>query len=111
MTELGVSMRALGAGIDVPCRSLQNYLCGTSRMPADVFEDACNQFDVDIQYICEKHFGIRHSLVWDEIRKVFGSGILDFQLKPNATEAGRGAGPHTKKQEIAGRAATELCEA
>ena len=81
MKEDNITMRMLSDARGVPYRSVQNYLSGKSRMPADVFVSFCSYLDVDINYIRTGKFNIYHWSLWDALYDVFGDGIFDFKFK------------------------------
>ncbi len=107
MTEKHISLTAVSKEIGVPYRSLQNYLSGTSRMPAVVYVQICEYLEVDNQYVLDQSFEFSHNAFWDALWTVFGDGLLSVELKENTTGY-RNQSDHNRKQAIASELTVKL---
>jgi lambda repressor-like predicted transcriptional regulator len=76
-----VSMRALSERTGLPYRSLQNYLSGTTKMPASAYVLICENLGIDNQYVLEGNFQLRYHPLWDALFRVLGNGLLSAQFE------------------------------
>jgi transcriptional regulator with XRE-family HTH domain len=81
--RMGLSLRALAREIDLPYRSLQNYLSGESRLPADVVVRAAKALGVETDFL---FFG-RVSLNAAAVRKSLEGALED--VLPRLMTTGR----------------------
>lgn len=77
-----VSMRALSERTGLPYRSLQNYLSGTTRMPASVYVQMCQQLGIDNQFVLERNFQLRYHPLWDALHRVLGDALVTIRHQP-----------------------------
>jgi hypothetical protein len=67
-----VSMRHLSEKLDIPYRSIQNYVSGESRIPGDVLLRICAEIGLEPQHLLTGSFEISHSDLYDSVHHVFG---------------------------------------
>lgn len=72
----GRTIRSVSVSTGIPYRSLQNYLSGTSKMPAAVFLALCEDLGVNSNFIRHGFFGIQPSTVEDALWRTLGETVL-----------------------------------
>lgn len=114
------SARSISQSIDVPYRSMQNYLSGESRIPAIVLIKILDQLGATIRML---RFGddlLSHSDLFDAVYRVFGDFLNQIDLqeigKRTSAAISRLSTPeelaaHRRKGEIASELAVRLSEA
>ena len=78
-----VSMKALSQDTGVPYRSIQNYLSGGTRMPADVYVQILEVLGVDNQYILHGNFHLKHFPLWDSLWAALGDSLVNTEFRPD----------------------------
>jgi len=110
MKEGKFSMRSLADRTGIPYRSLQNYLSGTTRMPASAYVQICNVMGVDNQYILQGNFHLQFMQLWDALWIAFGDGLADLSYKPSTTGF-HDQKRHNQKQAAASAFAEKISDA
>lgn len=77
------SMKALSEDTGIPYRSIQNYLSGSTRMPADVYVQILEVLGVDNQYILYGNFHLKHWPLWDSLWQSLGDSLVNTEFKPD----------------------------
>ena len=77
-----VTLRELSRQTEVPYRSLQNYMSGRSRLPADVYVALCAALGIDTQYVVQGSFQLPIDPLYDVLWRVLGDGLLTLEAKP-----------------------------
>jgi transcriptional regulator with XRE-family HTH domain len=62
-----VTMRQLSDSLHIPYRSLQNYLSGESRLPADVLLSICQEIGLEADYLAKGNFELSHFDLYDAV--------------------------------------------
>lgn len=107
MAEGKVSMRGLSTRTKLPYRSLQNYLSGTSKMPASAYVAICQALGIDNQYVLQGSFELPHAQLWDALWDVFGDALVDLKQSPN-TSGQQTMELHNRKQLAASEYAAKI---
>lgn len=74
-----ISMRKLSEEIDIPYRTVQNYLNGDARIPAVFLLKVCHYLDIESDYLIYKDFLLRGSDFYDAVYDV----LLQENIIPN----------------------------
>jgi len=83
MKERKRSIKSMSESTGLPYRSLQNYLSGSSRLPADVYVKILEVLDVDNQYIMEGTFHLKYWPLWDSLWASLGDSLVNTEYKPD----------------------------
>ncbi|WP_057462601.1 helix-turn-helix transcriptional regulator [Pseudovibrio sp. POLY-S9] len=62
-----MSLKHMSEKIGLPYRSLQNYMSGKTRLPADVYVLMCQELGVDNQYVMQGNFHLERWPLYDAI--------------------------------------------
>jgi transcriptional regulator with XRE-family HTH domain len=65
LKKKGVSAKQLSDDVDIPYRSIQNYLSGQSRIPADILLNICNYVGIEADYFIFRDFRPRELAMYD----------------------------------------------
>jgi transcriptional regulator with XRE-family HTH domain len=76
MKKKKISVRTLAEQINIPYRTLQNYLTGATRFPVSVFLAASEALGLERHYIVSNSLELSHWDLHDAILTVFGD-LLD----------------------------------
>lgn len=89
-----VSMRHLSDKLNIPYRSLQNYMSGESRMPADVLLSITKEIGLEADYLLENGFYLTHYDMYDAVISVLGevipwidigrTGVAELRSEPSS---------------------------
>ena len=114
------SARSVSIAIDVPYRSMQNYLSGESRMPAIVLIKILDEIGADLRRLRYNDNLLRHADLFDALHKVFGDflseipinsiGQRSLQVNPRLQTPEMMA-THLARNAVAGELAVRLSEA
>lgn len=77
-----VSMRDLSDRLSIPYRSLQNYLSGESRIPADVLLRICAEIGLEADHLLKGSFEISHGDLYDAVYQVFKDVLPSIDFGP-----------------------------
>lgn len=113
LKERRMSLRELSRAIDVPYRSIQNYLSGENRMPAIVLVRALEVLGSDTRYLRTGDNLLRHSDILDAIWLTIGDELLAIdtnKLGRNEIRSYIDNDKHTEKRRIAHLLAVKLSE-
>ena len=102
------TQKKLSQATDIPYRSIQNYLSGTTRMPATAYVQICDVLGIDNQYVLEGNFELHHMILWDALWDVIGDGLLDVKLLPATFGTSGDMTDHNQKQNNASTLARKL---
>ncbi|MCB1464978.1 MAG: helix-turn-helix transcriptional regulator [Nitratireductor sp.] len=69
------NLRQLSVAAGVPYRSLQNYMSGRTRMPADVLLKICSELRIDLDYLLDDKIRPDKWSLWQSLLDVFGDNI------------------------------------
>ena len=105
----GVSLRALSDGLNVPYRSVQNYVGGETRMPAAFLMNACAYIGIEPSYFYNKDFRPEWSDLYDAVFKALEQ--LEFMPAENAKASeGSGSGDGRPQVKLAAKATALISE-
>ncbi len=76
----GVSMRDLSDRLSIPYRSLQNYLSGESRIPADVLLRVCAEIGLEADHLLKGSFEVAHGDLYDAVLRVFKDVLPSIEI-------------------------------
>lgn len=102
MQQGNVSMTSLAKTTGLPYRTVQNYLSGTTRMPAAAYIQICDALGINNQFVTQGTFHLQFAHLYDALWKVLGDGLLDLKSLPNST------GSHDVKKHNLKQAAAHL---
>lgn len=80
LEEKRVTIRTLSRDLDIPYRSMQNYLSGKNRIPATVLISILDKLGVDLHYMRYRDHMLRHSDLYDAIWDTLGDNLLTIEL-------------------------------
>lgn len=63
----GVPLKALASELGIPYRSMQNYVNGETRIPADVFLEICNYIGIEADYFQYGDFKVMSSELYSAV--------------------------------------------
>ncbi|MGO4523977.1 helix-turn-helix domain-containing protein [Microvirga sp. 2MCAF35] len=67
LKQKGVSLRQISQDLEIPYRSVQNYLGGETRIPASIFLRICNYLGIESDYFIYKDFRPQASELFDAV--------------------------------------------
>ena len=67
----------LARSLDIPYRSLQNYMYKKARMPLDVYVKLCSQLGITADYPIQGQFKLAHHDLQDALIEVFGEEFFN----------------------------------
>lgn len=79
-----VSMRHLSEKLSIPYRSVQNYLSGESRIPADVLLRVCEEIGLEVDQLVKGSFEISHADLNDAVMQVFKDVLPLLEIRAGA---------------------------
>lgn len=91
-----VSLRAISEHLGVPYRSVQNYVGGETRMPADFLLNVCAFIGIEPEYLMHGDFYLRENDLYDALAKALERANLIEP--PMLARAGR---PLTPDEQVA----------
>lgn len=100
--------RQLSEYTGIPYRSIQNYLSGTTKMPAVVYIKICTALGIDNQYVLQGNFELHHMDLWDALWDALGDGLLDVKLLPLTMHGKDEITLHNRKQQNASKLAEAI---
>lgn len=75
------SARSISQAINVPYRSMQNYLSGESRTPAIVLIAILDELGADLRLLRSGDNLLRHADIYDAVHRVFGDYLSKIDLE------------------------------
>ncbi len=79
LKEKNWTQRELSKRTDIPYRSIQNYLTGTTKMPATVYLKICKELGVDNQYVLHGSFQLFQPILHEAVSEVIGENLVLHQ--------------------------------
>jgi len=77
MTQQKLKMTDVAKGINIPYRSLQNYMAKRSPMPLSVYIDVCEWIGITPDYLAKGRFKLDHHALQRAIIEVFGEELFN----------------------------------
>jgi transcriptional regulator with XRE-family HTH domain len=93
-----MTVKVLAERLQLPYRTVQNYLTGKVKIPALFIERCCDVFGVEADYLLFGRVGIDVVAVEDAIRSVLASVIARLELEGQTVTVGKESKPQLSER-------------
>lgn len=80
LEEKKVSLKTLSRDLEIPYRSLQNYISGQNRIPATILILILDRLGIDLHYLRNRDHLLRHADLYDAIWESLGDNLVEIDL-------------------------------